>query len=156
MIRILFLCTGNICRSPLADGFARHRIKTLGLDWSIDSAGTGDWHVGETPDPRAMAVAAQRGYSIGDLRARQLEPSDYFDFNHIVALDRSHLEFLTRHQPAGATSKNTLLLDWASMDHDSVADPYYDDDTAFALVADEIETGVNALIDALAERPDMI
>lgn len=152
MTRILFLCTGNICRSPLADGYARHRIQALGLDWHVDSAGTGAWHVGETPDPRAMAVARRRGYPIDFLRARQLDEADHFEFDHIVALDRSHLDYLQRYRPQGGVAENTLLLAWSSLDHENVADPYYDDDAAFELAADEIEAGVDAFIAALRPR----
>lgn len=152
MTCILFLCTGNICRSPLADGYARHRIGSLGLGWHIDSAGTGAWHVGETPDPRAMAVAQRRGYPIDALRARQLVEADYFEFDHIVALDRSHLHFLRQHGPRGSVAANSLLLDWSSLQNEDVADPYYEDDAAFELAADEIEAGVDALIAALQAR----
>ena len=152
MIRILFLCTGNICRSPLADGYARRRVRELGLDWPIDSAGTGAWHVGEAPDPRAVAVAQRRGYPIDTLRARQLRRTDYLEFDHIIALDRGHLDFLQRHRPQDGVAENSLLLGWSSLMHEDVADPYYDDNAAFERAADEIEAGVDALIAALHNR----
>ncbi|MBO6795814.1 low molecular weight protein-tyrosine-phosphatase [Maricaulis sp.] len=152
MTRILFLCTGNICRSPLADGYARYRVQALGLDWHIDSAGTGAWHVGEAPDPRARAVAYRRGYPIDSLRARQLDAADHFEFDYIIALDRSHLDHLQRYRPQDGVAENTLLLSWSNLAHEDVADPYYDDDAAFELTADEIEAGVDALIAALQTR----
>ena len=82
-MRLLFVCTGNICRSPVADAVARARIAALGLDWMADSAGTGSWHTGEAPDPRAIETGARRGYDLAGLRARAVEPEDFRRFDHL-------------------------------------------------------------------------
>lgn len=145
-MKILFVCTGNICRSPLADGFARHLVDQAGLGWEIDSVGTGGWHVGEAPDSRAQAVAKQRGYPISGLRGRQLSPDDFLAFDHLIALDSSHLDFLNRHAPANTTARISLLSQWSDQVPVDIEDPYYEDDTAFERAADDIETCVTALV----------
>ena len=131
-VSVLFVCLGNICRSPLAEAAFRAEADRIGLDVEVDSAGTGDWHVGRPPDPRSIAVAARNGVDIGHLRARQVSSADFDRFDHIVALDRENLANLRRMQPAGATARLSLLLDHvAGREGDAVADPYYGEDEHF-------------------------
>lgn len=151
-MKILFVCTGNICRSPLADGYARYLVERAGKDWLIDSVGTGGWHVGEAPDARAQKVARRRGYPISGLRGRQLSPDDFRAFDHLVALDSSHLDFLHRHAPDNASARISLLSDWYDGGPVDIEDPYYEDDAAFDRAADEIEACVTELVRQLAAR----
>ncbi|WP_226634544.1 low molecular weight protein-tyrosine-phosphatase [Brevundimonas poindexterae] len=122
---LLFVCLGNICRSPLAEGALRHVARQQGLALRLDSAGTGDWHVGHPPDPRAIAAARRNGVDISDLRARQVTADDFTRFDHILALDRQNLADLRRLAPAGSTARLTLLLDHVpGREGQGVADPY--------------------------------
>jgi protein-tyrosine phosphatase len=123
---ILFVCLGNICRSPLAEAAFRHEAERLGLDVEADSAGTGDWHVGRPPDPRAVAVARKNGLDISQLEARQVTAEDFRRFDHIVALDPENLADLRRIRPPGARAELSLLLDHVQgREGEPVADPYY-------------------------------
>lgn len=123
---VLFVCLGNICRSPLAEAAFRREAERMSLDVRIDSAGTGDWHVGRPPDPRAAAVAAKNGVDISGLKARQVSPSDFYEFSHIVALDAQNLADLKAMQPLDGTAELSLLLDHADGRRgEPVADPYY-------------------------------
>ena len=119
--RVLFVCLGNICRSPTAEGLARSLLSE-GDEIETDSAGTASYHVGSPPDPRAIAEAASRGIDISDLRCRQVERSDFDRFDLIVAMDRSNLANLKRIAPAGCRAEVRLMLT-----DDEVPDPYYDD-----------------------------
>ncbi|MEL6862058.1 MAG: low molecular weight protein-tyrosine-phosphatase, partial [Pseudomonadota bacterium] len=120
MPRLLFVCLGNICRSPAADGIARRMAADRGLDWYIDSAGTGAWHVGNPPDPRMIEAAAMRGIDLTPLHARQAEPDDFLRFDHIFAMDRSNLADLSAIRPSNAPASLDLFLGDAD-----VPDPYY-------------------------------
>ena len=111
---VLFVCLGNICRSPLAEAAFREEARRLNLDVVADSAGTGGWHVGEPPDPRAQAVARRNGVDISSLRGRQVKPADFHRFTHIVALDEDNLANLRRLAPPDATAELSLLLDHKS------------------------------------------
>ncbi|ASK87224.1 low molecular weight protein-tyrosine-phosphatase [Sphingorhabdus sp. SMR4y] len=123
---ILFVCLGNICRSPLAEAALRQECMDSTLNIIVDSAGTGDWHAGQPPDERAQAVAAQNGVDIGHLRARQVKASDFRDFDHIIALDNQNLRDLKALRPAMAVSQLSLLFDHvAGRAGEDVADPYY-------------------------------
>ena len=106
MKRVLFVCTGNICRSPTAEGVARHFIETGGLGGliEVDSAGTQHYHVGEAPDPRTQKAAARRGYDLSSLRARKLEPEDFTRFDLLLAMDREHLRIMNRLSPEASRS----------------------------------------------------
>lgn len=141
---LLFVCTGNICRSPLAEGTFRAAAERLGLVVTVDSAGTGRWHIGEPPDHRAIDVARRNGLDISRQRARVLVPEDYERFTDILALDRSHLSDIEARRPEGATARISLLLDHVpGRRGKSVADPYYGDmsdfDTTFADVSEAAE-----------------
>ncbi|MDT0497944.1 low molecular weight protein-tyrosine-phosphatase [Algiphilus sp. W345] len=109
MPAVLFVCLGNICRSPLAEAALRLKATERGLNFEIDSAGTGDWHVGAAPDRRAQAVARRHGIDIGAYRARQVTVQDFRHFTHVVALDTQNLAALRALQPADARAELTLL-----------------------------------------------
>jgi protein-tyrosine phosphatase len=143
---VLFVCLGNICRSPLAEAAFRRAAERLGLDVEIDSAGTGDWHIGYPPDPRAAAVAARNGIDIAHLRARQVTPDDFRRFDHIVALDANNLRDLERLRPADSKAQLSLLLDHAEgRSGQAVADPYYGDDSHFDAAWGDVSSGAEAL-----------
>src|SRR3712207_1035358 len=123
---VLFVCLGNICRSPLAEAAFRREAERLGLEVEVDSAGTGEWHIGRPPDPRAIAVAARNGVDIAHLRARQVSAVDFQRFDHIVALDTQNLANLRRMAPPGSSAELSLLLDHVDgREGEPVADPYY-------------------------------
>lgn len=152
MRRVLFVCTGNICRSPTAEAVARHFIHSGGLDSRIevDSAGTHGYHAGEAPDPRSIKAAAKRGYDLKPLRARKLETSDFQEFDLLLAMDRGHLELMQRACPEVYRSKLDLFLRYApSTEFDEVPDPYYGGPQGFEMVLDMCEAGVGGLIDRL-------
>jgi protein-tyrosine phosphatase len=149
---ILFVCLGNICRSPLAEAAFRRETERLGLEVEIDSAGTGDWHVGGPPDARAAAVAARNGVDISHLRARQVAPEDFRRFDHIVALDAQNLRDLEAIRPQGARARLSLLLDHVEgREGEAVADPYYGLDEHFDLAWSEITVGARGLARMIAE-----
>jgi protein-tyrosine phosphatase len=150
-ISVLFVCLGNICRSPLAEAAFRAEAERLGLDVDIDSAGTGGWHAGEPPDPRAVAVARHHGVDISHLRARQVIRRDFFRFTHIVALDRENLANLKGQRPANATAYLSLLLDHVpGRKGQPVSDPYYGDAAAFETTWNDVAAGAAALAMHLA------
>lgn len=129
---ILFVCLGNICRSPLADGALRHRVRQLDLGWTVDSAGTGGWHRGDPPDPRAIAVARAHGVDISGLRGRQVSAADFDRFDLILAMDHDNLAGLRRIAPVGAPADLRLALDLVpGREGQAVADPYYGDASGF-------------------------
>lgn len=148
-VRLLFVCTGNICRSPTADAVARQRVEAAGLDWQVDSAGTGGWHVGETPDERATEAGEARGYDLSVLTAREVCPEDFERFDHIIAMDGSHLRFLRRMPGAGRGARISLMMDWAGETGIDVPDPYYGSEDAFEGVLDMIERSVDGLLASL-------
>ena len=126
---VLFVCLGNICRSPLAEAAMRDEARRLGIEVTIDSAGTGDWHVGRPPDPRAVEVARRNGIDISHLRARQVTAEDFHRFDYIVALDQKNLANLRRIQPQGAKASLSMLMDHVpGREGQAVPDPYYGED----------------------------
>lgn len=156
MKRILFVCTGNICRSPTAEAVARYLIASNGLGESVevDSAGTHDYHVGEAPDPRTVKAAARRGYDLSSLRARSLEEDDFQRFDIIVALDHSHLDSMHRRCPAVYRPKLVLLTDYARTPGGrGVPDPYYGGEAGFDAVLDMCEDAVEGLLEAVLRAP---
>ena len=145
MTRVLFVCTGNICRSPTAEGVARHFIQAAGLADSIevDSAGTNGYHAGEAPDPRTRKVAQSRGYDLSGLRARKLEVLDFQRFDLILAMDRGHLEIMQRLCPEVYQPRLRLFMEYArDSEFDEVPDPYYGNAEGFERVLDLCESGV--------------
>jgi len=144
---ILFLCLGNICRSPLAEGAARAAFEAAGIGAMLDSAGTGDWHVGHAPDHRAQAEARRRGADISALRARQLSPDDFYRFDRILAADETNLRDARALAPADATARLQLMLDLVpGRAGESVTDPYYGDDGGFAATWDDVCAVAAALV----------
>jgi protein-tyrosine phosphatase len=148
MTSILFVCLGNICRSPLAEGALRQAAAAGGVDLTIDSAGTGGWHVGDPPDPRAIATAREHGVDIAGLRGRVVQPQDFHRFDLIVALDRSNLRDLREIEPDDATARLSLLLDHVpGREGQSVADPYTGGLEDFAITWAEVRAGAEGLLD---------
>lgn len=144
---ILFLCLGNICRSPLAEGAARAAFAAAGIDARLDSAGTGDWHVGRPPDPRAQAEARRRGIDLSDLRARQLARDDFYRFDLILAADVTNLRDARALAPADATARIRLMLDLVPERRgEGVTDPYYGADDGFAATWDDVSAVAAALV----------
>lgn len=124
-MRLLMVCLGNICRSPLAEGAVRAHLDRRGLDWvTVDSAGTGGWHAGEPPDPRSIAVAATAGVDIRAQRARKLVQADFQHFNWLLCADRSVLRDVRAAAPAEARERVALLLEWAGQGAGDIPDPY--------------------------------
>ncbi len=147
---VLFVCLGNICRSPLAEAAFRAEAARIGLDAHIDSAGTGDWHVGDPPDSRARATARRHGIDISGYRARQVTIQDFAAFSHIVALDRDNLAALTRMQPAAAKAEVSLLLDHVpGRQGQAVADPYDGDQSGFEITWADVQAGAAGLAEKL-------
>lgn len=147
--RVLFVCTGNICRSPTAEGVARRLALRQGVadQFEFESAGTHGYHVGEAPDPRAIAAALRRGYDLAALRARRLTEFDFARFDHVLAMDYEHLAFLRRACPQVHSAKLGLFLGFRErFDEDEVPDPYYGGPQGFEHVLDLIEDSAAQLI----------
>ncbi len=152
MKRVLFICTGNICRSPTAEGVFRRFVEQAGLEDRIgmDSAGTHGYHVGEPPDPRSQAAASARGYDLSGLRARRFAREDFSRFDLVLAMDRDHHTILTRFAPAGAGHKLRMLMEFARRSGvDEVPDPYYGAPDGFELVLNLVEDAAEGLLDHL-------
>ena len=148
---VLFVCLGNICRSPLAEAAFRREAQQLGLEVEVDSAGTGDWHVGKAPDQRAQAAALRNGVDISRMRARSVQPGDFHRFDHIVALDADNLADLRRMRPHNARADLTRLLDHVpGREGEAVADPYYGAEADFDLVWADVAQAARALARKLA------
>lgn len=150
-LSVLFICLGNICRSPLAEAAMRQHAQKLGLDVEIDSAGTGDWHIGHAPDPRAQDVAKRLGgIDISDLKARQVQRNDFDSFDQIIAMDPSNLRDLEALAPVGSRAKLSLLLDYLQgHEGQSVPDPYYGDAAGFDHVWRLVDSATELLAKSL-------
>ena len=151
--RVLFVCLGNICRSPSAEVVFRDIAARAGLARriAVDSAGTGDWHVGNPPDWRAIAHAARRGYRLEHLRARQVRARDFADFDYLLAMDGANLDALAALRPAGFAGHLGLFLDLApELGVRDVPDPYDGGPEAFERMLDLVEEGARALVRRLA------
>jgi protein-tyrosine phosphatase len=138
---ILFVCTGNICRSPTAEGVLRHLAKKEGIELRIESAGLGDWHIGQPPDERALHHARTRGYDLSAQRARQVQPDDFEDFDMILAMDQGHLRSLERMAPREHRAKIRLFVEGRD-----VPDPYYGGPEGFEHVLDLVEARCASLL----------
>jgi protein-tyrosine phosphatase len=149
---VLFVCTGNICRSPTAEGVFRHLARERGVleRLRIDSAGTIDFHVGDAPDARAVEHAARRGYDLSMLRARQVARADFTEFDRILAMDRGHLRELKAMAPGASLPRIAKFLDhseaWRGQD---VPDPYYGGGDGFETVLDMVEEASARLLDEI-------
>ena len=148
---VLFVCLGNICRSPLAEAAMRAEAERIGLEIDVDSAGTGHWHVGEPPDERAQAVARRNGVDISHLRGRQVTAADFRRFDHVVALDADNHAVLAALRPPDATAELSLLLDHVpGRSGEVVADPYFGEDEGFDVTWSDVTEGARALARKLA------
>jgi protein-tyrosine phosphatase len=158
MTKVLFVCMGNICRSPTAQGVFRKMVADAGLESSvgIDSAGTHAFHVGEPPDQRAQQAAGRRGYEIADLRARQITQDDFRDYDLILAMDWENLALLQQQCPKAYKHKLHLLMRFAG-EHDAatVPDPYYGGPEGFNTVLDYVEDACQGLIEVVRRRATM-
>jgi protein-tyrosine phosphatase len=152
---VLFVCLGNICRSPTAEGVFRHLVaqEWPTLDVDVDSAGTGDYHSGEPPDMRSQRAAMQRGIDLSGLRARQVSVHDFARFGLILAMDRSNLRALQARRPKASRAEVRLLLEYAGgLDDLEVPDPYFGGQDGFERVLDLVTLAARGLISALQQR----
>lgn len=155
MASVLFVCLGNICRSPTAHAVFSHQVEAAGLKDRIfiDSAGTGSWHVGEPPDARATATAMLRGYDLSPLRARQVTESDFTSFDYILAMDHSNLVQLEHMRPKDYRGHLGLFLDFHPQPPlREVPDPYYGGEDGFEEVLDLVEAAGLGLLDRLERQ----
>ncbi len=154
-MRILFVCLGNICRSPTAEGVVRAIAarEFPELDLEVDSAGTADYHVGEPPDRRTIAVARRRGYELAGLRARRVTRGDFERFDHVLAMDRTNLSHLESLRGAKASARLGLFLEYApECGLDEVPDPYFGGVEDFERVIDLCESGARGLLERLLKE----
>jgi protein-tyrosine phosphatase len=155
MVRVLFVCMGNICRSPVAAGALRRLVDERGLDGAIevDSAGTSGYHVGEPADDRAAESAGRRGFDISAHRARRVSGRDFQDFDYVIAMDRDNYDELLAVSPSGYEDRISLLLQFAPhLGVDEVPDPYYGGPSGFEHVLDLVQEAAEALLEHLAVR----
>ncbi|EJC76162.1 protein-tyrosine-phosphatase [Rhizobium leguminosarum bv. trifolii WSM2012] len=148
-ISILFVCMGNICRSPLAEGILRHLVAEAGLtgQFTVDSAGTGGWHKGEPPDRRSIATAQRHGIDISAQRARRIRPGDFRGFDLVLAMDRDNVAALAEIAPPEANIR--LFGDAALRTGEDIPDPYYGGPDGFELVYTKLLTGCSSLLETL-------
>lgn len=168
MIEVLFVCLGNICRSPTAHGVFRDRVARAGLSDRIrvDSAGTGDWHIGRAPDSRSHAAAQLRDYDLSDLRARQVQAVDFDRFHYVLAMDRTNLANLQAMRPPHFRGELRLFLDYArdsavgaealSSAGLEVPDPYYGESDGFEQVLDLVESASDGLLLAIQRHHKLV
>lgn len=149
---VLFVCMGNICRSPTAEGVFRRKAAEAGLieRIHIDSAGTHAYHIGNPPDPRAMQAAQRRGYDLFSLRARKVSVQDFTRFDYVLAMDEDNLAILERLMPAGSPSRVGLFMEFAP-GHGvrEVPDPYYGGASGFEQVLDMVEMAAEGLLETI-------
>jgi protein-tyrosine phosphatase len=152
---VLFVCLGNICRSPTAEGVFRYRLENANLSsaFVVDSAGTGHWHVGSPPDRRAQETALQRGIDISHLRGRQVNDDDMERFDYIIAMDRANQQVLQQRADLRYRDKIHLMLEFTdAFGLIDVPDPYYGGDGGFDQVIDLIERASDGLLEAILAR----
>ena len=155
MVKVLFVCLGNICRSPTAEGVFTALIDREGLTdlVSVDSAGTGDWHVGNQPDRRAQAAAKARGYDLSMQRARQIKEMDFWDFDYVIAMDSQNHSDLSMMAPTNAQDRIRMFLSFAPKEGiTDVPDPYYGGANGFDHVLDLVEAASLGLLQEIRKR----
>lgn len=150
---VLLVCLGNICRSPTAEEVFRQQAAIAGIDLKVDSAGTGDWHIGHAPDERSQRHAKAHGYNLSKLVARQVTPNDFYDFDLILAMDSQNLQDLQAIKDTLDTDKPLARLALFSEEDptfggDDVPDPYHGDSDDFESVIERVESGAKAWIDS--------
>jgi protein-tyrosine phosphatase len=144
---VLFVCLGNICRSPLAEAAFRKVAMDRGLDADADSAGTAAYHVGSAPDPRSIETAAEYGIDIAHYRGRQLERADFTRFTHIFAMDQQNLRNINAVRPDGSLAQVSLLMDCVKgREGAAIADPYYDGEEQFGDTWEDVHAAAQALV----------
>ncbi len=151
-VKVMFVCLGNICRSPTAQGIFQKMVDDAGMSEviQVESSGTGSWHIGEGPDARAATAALQRGYDLRALRAQQVKPSDFEEFDYILAMDKQNLADLRRMCPEKYKGTLSLFLPYGSnSQYEEVPDPYYGGNQGFELVLDLVEDAARALLDEI-------
>ena len=155
-LRVLMICSGNICRSTTAEGVLRAKLERAGLAdrVEVDSAGTQGLHAREAPDPRAQAHARQRGYDLSRLRARKVTGEDFMRFHRVIAMDEGHLQWRQDNAPPDARARIELLMTHARTHRDRriVPDPYYGSDRDFELVLDLVEDACDGLVSELGRE----
>jgi len=154
-VAVLFVCMGNICRSPTAEAVFREYVRRAGLaaKIEIDSAGTHDYHVGEAPDLRTQRAAQQRGFKMTHLRGRQVSALDFADFDYVLAMDEANLAILNQLAPANSTTHAELFLHYAHHHVErEVPDPYYGGADGFERVLDMVEDAAAGLLQAIREK----
>jgi protein-tyrosine phosphatase len=150
-MKLLMVCLGNICRSPLAEGIMKEKIKAQGLDWQVDSAGTGAYHIGELPDPRSIEIARQYGIDLTDQRARKIIRKDLDEFDLILTMDQSnyrHVRALAQNEQQRQKIKSILTFAEATPQSE-VPDPYWDDN-GFQIVYDLLDEATEGILNELA------
>jgi protein-tyrosine phosphatase len=154
MTSVLFVCMGNICRSPTAEGVFRHKVKQAALEdkISIDSAGTHAYHVGNSPDPRAQEAALRRNIDLSQQRARRVSAEDFKKFDYIIAMDTSNRQDLLSICPAGFEDRIYLFLDFAECEEAEVPDPYYGQGRGFEIVLNLVEEAAVGLLDHIRKE----
>lgn len=151
--KVLFVCLGNICRSPLAEAAFRHAAQEAGFAVTVDSAGTADYHVGEAPDPRSVAEARKHGIDISGYRGRQLGPQDFHDFDYILGMDASNMANIARVDPGDGKARTAMLLDIVpGQEGREVGDPYYGGADGFSITWSEVQAGAKALLAVMLDE----
>ena len=155
-MKLLVVCLGNICRSPLAEGALRSHLQASPLadEVQVDSAGTGDWHVGQGPDPRAVSCAQAHGVDISGLRARQLQASDFDEFDWLLCADAQNVRDVLRRAPGHAVHKVVLLTEWAGIEGGSVPDPYTGGTAEFEHAWRLVDSAARAVVERLCRDGD--
>jgi protein-tyrosine phosphatase len=153
-MKVLMVCLGNICRSPLAEGILRHKVKLKAINWEIDSAGTGGWHTGQQPDSRAIRVAGIQGIDISTLRARQINEFDLEYFDLILTMDQSNLRDVLKLKNTIDNKKKILLVSMYSVKYKDieVPDPYYDTEKEFLFVYEMLDEVLDCIIEKYSKQ----
>lgn len=152
-LSVLFVCLGNICRSPLAEAAFRAEAEKKGLKIRIDSAGTGSWHIGEPPDKRAQLIAKEHNQDISHYKGRQITEKDFSHFTHIIAMDHSNLNNLRKLQPKNSSAELALFLDFVEgRKGQAISDPYYGDMGAFKGTWEDVQEGAQNLVNHLIKK----
>ena len=158
MPQVLFVCMGNICRSPTAHAVFREQVRERELieRFVIDSAGTHDFHIGREPDKRSIETAAEQGFDMTDLRARQVQEVDFEQFDYVVAMDQQNLDALKASCPGAYIGRLSLLLDWTDGWGAEVPDPYYGGDEGFTHVLEMVMNACRCLLDHIVAEHTLL